>query len=124
MTARGSIGCAALLSIATLFCPAVVIGAQQETQAAPAGQTTPPPGYSTTVFKANVRRVVVDVVVTDSKGQPVSGLTRQDFSVSPRDGKQQQILSFDANGFSPAMDYLPPNLPRAPKHICKPAKDS
>jgi VWFA-related protein len=112
MTARGSIGCAALLSIATLFCPAVVIGAQQETQAAPAGQTTPP-GYSTTVFKANVRRVVVDVVVTDSKGQPVSGLTRQDFSVA-EDGKQQQILSFDANGFSPAMDYLPPNLPPEP----------
>ena len=112
MTARAFIGCAGLLSIAILFYPAVVNGAQQQTPATPAGQSAPH-GYSTTVFKANVRRVVVDVVVTDSKGQPVRGLTKEDFSVA-EDGKQQQILSFEANGFSPAMDYLPPNLPPEP----------
>ena len=112
MTARAFIGCAGLLSIAILFYPAVVNGAQQQTPATPAGQSAPH-GYSTTVFKANVRRVVVDVVVTDSKGRPVRGLTKEDFSVA-EDGKQQQILSFEANGFSPAMDYLPPNLPPEP----------
>ena len=112
MIARAFIGCAGLLSIAILFYPAVVNGAQQQTPATPAGQSAPH-GYSTTVFKANVRRVVVDVVVTDSKGQPVRGLTKEDFSVA-EDGKQQQILSFEANGFSPAMDYLPPNLPPEP----------
>ncbi len=55
----------------------------------------------------------MDVVVTDSKGQPVSGLTKADFSVS-EDGKPQQVLSFDANGFSSAMDYTPPKLPPEP----------
>jgi VWFA-related protein len=112
MIARSFIGCTALLSVASLLIPATISGAQQEPPPAPAGQTTPP-GYSTTVFKANVRRVVVDVVVTDSKGQPVSGLTKADFSVA-EDGKPQQILSFDANGFNPAMDYLPPKLPPEP----------
>ncbi len=112
MTARGFIGCAALLSIAAFLRPPIVNGAQQEAPTAPAGQTSLP-SYSTTVFKANVRRVVVDVVVTDSKGQTVSGLTKADFSVA-EDGKPQQILSFDANGFGQAMDYVPPKLPPEP----------
>src|SRR5271165_2787729 len=86
--------------------------AQQETSPAPVGQSAPP-GYSTTVFKANVRRVVLDVVVTDSKGQAVHGLTKEDFFVA-EDGKPQQILSFDANGFGQAMDYVPPKLPPEP----------
>jgi VWFA-related protein len=98
--------------MASLLCPVAVNGAQQEPPAASASQTAGP-GYSTPVFKANVRRVVVDVVVTDSKGQPVPGLTKADFSVA-EDGRQQQILSFDANGFRPAMDYLPPKLPPEP----------
>ncbi len=112
MTARGFIAFGALLSSAALLCPVAVSGAQQEAPAVTVAQTSPP-GYSTTVFKANVRRVVVDVVVTDSKGQPVRGLTKADFSVA-EDGRPQQILSFDANGFSPAMDYLPPKLPPEP----------
>jgi VWFA-related protein len=103
---------------ATLFAGAVVLflpgllGAQQDNPSTPGNQTTPP-GYSTTVFKANVRRVIVDVVVTDASGKAVSGLTKQDFSVA-EDGEQQQILSFDANGFKPGMDYMPPNLPPEP----------
>jgi VWFA-related protein len=112
MTGRGSFGYAALLSIAALLYPVALNGALQDAPAAPAGQTGSP-ATSTTVFKANVRRVVVDVVVTDSKGQPVPGLTKADFSVA-EDGKPQQILSFDANGFNSAMDYLPPNLPAEP----------
>src|SRR5271156_6004204 len=106
-----STGLAALLAAGYLL-PQGTVVAQQAAPSAPASQTGPP-GYSTTVFKANVRRVVVDVVVTDSHGKAVSGLTKQDFSVA-EDGKQQQILSFDANGFSPAMDYLPPTVPALP----------
>ncbi len=112
MTARGFIASVALLSSAALLCPAGVSGAAQSAPATP-NEQAPPPGYSTTVFKANVRRVVVDVVVTDSKGQPVPGLTKADFTVA-EDGKPQQILSFDANGFNPGMDYLPPKLPPEP----------
>jgi VWFA-related protein len=109
MTALRSTGLAALLAMASVLMPQG--SAQQDASSTP--NQAAPPGYSTTVFKANVRRVIVDVVVTDSHGKAVSGLTKQDFSVA-EDGKQQQIRSFDANGFSPAMDYLPPNLPPEP----------
>ena len=35
----------------------------------------------TPVFPAGAERVIVDVVVTDGDGRPVSGLTREDFVV-------------------------------------------
>jgi VWFA-related protein len=62
------------------------------------------------VFKSSVNRVVLDVVVTDSKGKPVRGLTRQDFSVS-EDGKPQEVLSFDVHDLDsskPLVFKLPP----------------
>jgi VWFA-related protein len=46
------------------------------------------------VFPAAVEQVTVDVVVVDRKGQPVSGLTRADFTVS-EEGRAQQIETFD-----------------------------
>jgi len=58
------------------------------------------------IFHQNVRRVVVDVVVTDSNGKPVSGLTRDDFSLA-EDGKPQRIRSFDVHDFDPISDSLP-----------------
>jgi len=58
------------------------------------------------VFKSNVRRVVVDVVVSDSLGRPVSGLTADDFSVA-EDGKRQPIRAFDVHDFEPVSDSLP-----------------
>ena len=70
-------------------------------------------GESRTVIRTTVRRVVLDVVVTDPKGAPAAGLTKNDFTVT-EDGRPQRILSFDANGFSPAMDYVPPPLPPQP----------
>lgn len=84
------------------------------------GQTSqePAPAQPTvyqlkTVLKANTRLVVVNVVATDSKGQPVSGLEAQDFAVL-EDGQPQKISSF---GFqSPdvkeiqATLHLPPNV--------------
>jgi VWFA-related protein len=60
-----------------------------------------------------VRRVVLDVVVTDQQGALVRGLTQEDFKVS-EDGKPQPIVGFDASGFSPGMDYVPPALPAVP----------
>ncbi len=70
-------------------------------------------GQARTVLKTTVRRVVLDVVVTDSRGAPVPGLSEKDFVVK-EDGEGQRILSFDANGFTPEMDYLPPSLPGQP----------
>jgi VWFA-related protein len=63
------------------------------------------------VIKENVRRVIVDVVVTDGSGRPVRGLTRDDFSVA-EDGKPQRVLSFDVHDFE-AMPESSPLHPTA-----------
>jgi len=58
------------------------------------------------VIHQNVRRVVVDVVVSDSSGKPVDGLNASDFSVA-EDGKSQRIRSFDVHDFDSSADSLP-----------------
>ena len=79
----------------------------------------------TPLFKSSVRRVILDVVVSDSLGRPVPGLTAHDFSVS-EDGRTQAIRSFDAHDFDPVSDSLPKlpadlpantfvNVPRGPE---------
>lgn len=57
-----------------------------------------------------MRRVVVDVVVTDSHGAPKRGLSQQDFSVE-EDGKPQRILSFDPHENDKWTGLLPANVP-------------
>ena len=49
---------------------------------------------------------MLDVVVTNAKGTPAADLTE--------DGTPQKVLSFDASGFSPEMDYVPSPLPPQP----------
>lgn len=44
-------------------------------------------------IRANARLVVVDVVVTDKKGQPVTGLKPEDFTVE-ENGKKQKVSFF------------------------------
>ena len=46
-------------------------------------------------FPSKVELITVDVVVVDKKGQPVPGLTRDDFVVE-EDGRPQTIVSFEA----------------------------
>src|SRR5689334_19512446 len=48
-------------------------------------------------FGTSTAAVLVDVVVRDKKGKPVSGLTAQDFQVF-EDGVPQKIISCDAAG--------------------------
>ena len=48
---------------------------------------------SSSVLRTTTRLVQIDVVVTDSSGRPVKGLTQQDFSVT-EDGKPQKISVF------------------------------
>ncbi len=67
----------------------------------------------TFTLRTTVRRVIVDVVVTDSKGKPVPALKASDFSLT-EDGKPQRTLSFDAHGFNGAMDYTPQSVPPGP----------
>jgi VWFA-related protein len=75
------------------------------------------------VLKSTVNRVILDVVVTDSNGRPVRGLTAKDFSIA-EDGRPQEILAFDVHSLETASDFakLPPlpsntfvNIPPAPE---------
>ncbi len=67
------------------------------------------------VIHQNVRRVVVDVVVSDSTGKPVPGLNASDFSVA-EDGKSQRIRSFDVHDFDSIADSLPKHPTSLPKN--------
>ncbi len=55
---------------------------------------TPITAESSPTFKSSSRLVLVDVVATDSNGQPVHDLKAQDFTIL-EDGKPQQILSME-----------------------------
>src|SRR5215467_12755690 len=56
-------------------------------------QAQSPAAPSLPVLKATTRLVVVDVVATDGKGEPVADLTADDFTVL-EDGKPQKISGF------------------------------
>lgn len=65
------------------------LSAQQPAPPAPAPQAPP------VTFRAEIDYVEVDAVVTDAKGNPVTGLTQDDFEVL-EDGKPQKISTFSA----------------------------
>jgi VWFA-related protein len=66
-----------------------------------------PADVPTLTIRTNTRFVVVDVVVTDKKGQPVTGLKADDFTLE-ENGKKQKISVFVpagvANTVAPAPD--------------------
>jgi len=66
------------------------------------------------VIHQNVRRVVVDVVVSDAMGNPVRGLTASDFAIA-EDGKTQRVHNFDVHDFDSASDSLPKPPASLPK---------
>ena len=83
------------------------------------GQTQPDTYQSPETLKTNTRLVVVDVVATDSHGQPVTDLTRDDFTMLEQ-GQSQRVshFSFQHPGAAPpaAVRSLPPNVvTNAPK---------
>jgi VWFA-related protein len=63
-------------------------------------------------FRSNVRVVLLDVVVTDNKDQPVTGLPKEQFQVF-EDGKLQTLASFEEHAGLPELTgraRLPPNV--------------
>lgn len=73
---------------------------------------TQKPAPNKPIIHQNVRRVVLDVVVSDPLGKPVSGLSASDFSIS-EDGKPQPIRSFDVHDF----DFISDSLPKRPDSL-------
>src|SRR5438552_5824915 len=86
---------------------------REEISITPSKPSVHPPEFADLMFKRQVRRVIVDVVVTDSHGKSVRGLTQKDFSVN-EDGKAQQILSFDPHFSDSPPDFVPPKIPPLP----------
>jgi VWFA-related protein len=96
------------------------------------GQTAPPPTppsqgtaapqqqapvYETaTVLKAITRLVVVDVVATNGKGEAITNLTKEDFTLL-EDGKPQGIRTFSLQQAAPEKGQNPGALPALPDNI-------
>jgi len=64
-------------------------------------------------FHARSEAVVVDVVVTDSKGHPIPGLKAEDFSVA-EDGTAQKINFFQEHSVVDTQQTPPPEFKRPP----------
>ena len=100
------------LLLAVVLCVGTVRAQTDTSSQSPADSNSQKTGL---VFHQSVRRVVVDVVVSDSKGKPVSGLTADDFSVA-EDGRPQQVRSFDIHDFDEVSDSLPQPPSSLPKN--------
>jgi VWFA-related protein len=88
--------------------------AQTETQNRPQDQFAPEAPRLT--IRQTVRRVIVDVMVRDSNGKAVRGLTAHDFSITD-DKEPQRVLSFDAYDFEKSSISRGPNAPPLPPNV-------
>jgi VWFA-related protein len=83
---------------------AVAVGFEAQDQVSGAGGQAP-------TIKSEVRVVLVDVVVTQGKGEPVAGLHKEDLQVS-EDGRPQTISFFEEHtGGTVSAVKLPPTPP-------------
>ncbi|MFZ0797099.1 MAG: VWA domain-containing protein, partial [Terriglobales bacterium] len=83
-------------------------------------QQTPEEVPSLTI-RTNTRLVVVDVVVRDKKGQPITGLKPEDFTVE-ENGKKQRIATFTPPGANQGSSQtLPPGILSNKPEFLKPA---
>jgi VWFA-related protein len=73
----------------------------------------PDSGNAATTIKTKVRLVLVDVVVTNGKGDAVTGLHKDDFQIL-EDGKQQTISTFEEHHGAPPTQI---KLPTLPSHV-------
>lgn len=99
---RGALHRSSTAWLASLaLCSTVVLAAQQPAPPQPAPQTPAaqrpddqqPPPRAQQPIRTGINFVRVDVIVSDGKGQPVTDLKADDFSVA-EDGKPQRIESF------------------------------
>lgn len=119
-----------VLLLATVFVAAVSTESQQPpppSQQASQGQPAKENSISgsATVLKATTRLVVVDVVATNGKGEPIRDLERPDFTIL-ENGEEQQIRVFSfqepkaassAAPWNPFVANLPENVfSNAPKY--------
>lgn len=68
---------------------------------------------ATPVFKSATREVLVQVVATKSKGEPMLGLGKEDFEIK-ENGKTQTIDFFEAHTSGESAPGMPPEMPELP----------
>jgi VWFA-related protein len=82
-------------------------------QTPPTPDAGKPPQTSTSAIKVETRVVLVDVVVTDHKGETIPNLRQEDFQME-EDGKPQILTAFDEhtrhNSPPISLPTLPPNV--------------
>jgi VWFA-related protein len=81
-----------VLLVLAIAVAGISVHAQQEPQHRPVMPGQAAPAGST--IKTQTRLITVDVVVTDSHGNPVPGLKQEDFQISEEHAGQQQIAKF------------------------------
>ena len=79
----------------------------------PAQTTYSPDSDQTPDFTAIARAVLVDVVVTDSHGDPVSGLRQQDFKLT-ENRRPESVVFFEEHKGSPV---VPIEIPKMPPNV-------
>jgi VWFA-related protein len=80
----------------------------------PAQTASPDLNTPISTLQINSRAVLVDVIVTDRSGRPVTGLKQSDFSVNEQ-GKPQTISFFEEHNGAP--QALPRELPKLPPDV-------
>jgi VWFA-related protein len=70
----------------------------------------PDSGNTVATIKSKLRLVLVDVVVTNGKGEAVTGLQKQDFEIL-EDGKPQTISTFEEHHGAPPTQIKVPPMP-------------
>jgi len=83
---------------------------------APAPSPTPGPS-----FPAGIELVTVDAVVLDKSGQPVEGLTAEDFQIE-EDGRPHRIVSFEAVALPESAAAPAPSRARVSSNALAPAQ--
>src|SRR5450755_1474303 len=94
-------------------CSFFLVALSASIAAFPQAQTSSPATQSIPTFKAKARLVLVDVVVTNNRREPVPGLKREDLE-DLEDGKPQPVSSFEEHkGETPTqikLPSMPPNV--------------
>jgi len=82
-------------------------------QTPPTTEASKPPQTSTSAIKVETRVVLLDVVVTDHKGETIPNLRQEDFQVT-ENGKPQTLSAFDEHS---RHNTSPVSLPALPPHV-------
>jgi VWFA-related protein len=108
-------------TLGVLFCLGAVLSASAQTALSPSPAGTDPRGANPYTITVQSRQTLVDVIVTDKKGNPVKGLKESDFHVT--ESGQAERINYFKEHTAEAVPARPPaplpagvytNIPLAP----------